>query len=216
MSGNMKKVTIKAFLITVAIFFMLFLLSISFEASRVEEVREGMTKIDVLWNDARFFNEYMFDASKIDCKTLFNENLRLGEEIYKEGLKIERYEGANKLTNTLLTEKKRYALLDLQFWKNSIEIKKKCGPLFSTVVYFYSQFNSTNEQKIMDKVLWELKQKCGNKIIYITFPADMGLSSINFVKDIYNITNVPAVVIDEKDVMTGIVSLNELNNYTHC
>ena len=212
----MRRLTIKAFLITISLFFMILVISILFETNRVEEIRKSMTEIDVLWNDARFFNEYIYNASETECETLFNENLKLGERIYNEGLNIEKYEGVNKLTNSLLTEKKRYALLDLQFWKNSVEIKKKCGPMFSTVVYFYSQYNKTNEGKIMDRMLWDLKQKCGGKIIYITFPADMGLSSINLIKNTYNITKTPVVVINEENILSGIVSLNELNNYTNC
>ncbi len=216
MSGSMKKLAIKSFFVTALIFLILVWIALNFESSRVEEVRRSMAEIDVLWNDARFFNQYIANASEEECRFLFNENLKLGDRIYEEGLKIEKYEGANKLTDTILTEKKRYALLDLQFWRNSIDIKNKCGSMFSTVIYFYSQYNKTDEGKVMDRILWQLKQKCGSKIIYITFPADMGLSSINFIKNMYNITKTPAVIINERIVLSGLVSLEELNDYVNC
>jgi hypothetical protein len=215
-SDSMKKITSTAFLITVLIFLIILGVSLMFENGRVEDVRKTMTEIDVLWNDARFFDQYVASASGSECDFLFDENMKLGDRIYREGLKIESYEGANRITDALLTEKKRYALLDLQFLKNSIEIKKACNSNFSTVVSFYSQYNETDEQKIEDRVLLDFKQKCGPKTIYVTFPVDMELSSISIVRSLYNVTRIPSVVIDEKTVLPGVTSLDELNGIVHC
>ncbi len=216
MRDSMKKITSTAFLITVLIFLIIFGVSLIFENSRTEEIRKSFAETDVLWNDARFFSEFAANASADDCVSLIEENRKLGDRIYNEGLKIETYENANKLTDEILTEKKRYALLDLQFWKNSIEIKKKCNSSFSTVVYFYSQFDETNEQKVDNMILLDFKQRCGPKTIYITFPADMELSSINLIKTLYNVSSIPSVVIDEKTVLSGVLSMEELNSYAHC
>lgn len=212
----MKKLTGTAFLITVLVFILIIGVSLIFENGRTEEIRKSFAETDVLWNDARFFNEYMANASESECEYLVEENRKLGDRIYSEGLKIETYENANKLTDAILTEKKRYALLDLQFWKNSIEIRKMCGQEFATVIYFYSQFNKTVDEKLMDRILWDFKQRCGRATIYITFPADMGLSSINLIRSLYNLTETPSVLINEKTLLTGAVSLDELNRYAGC
>ncbi len=212
----MKKLTGTAFLITVLVFVLIIGVSLIFENGRTEEIRKNFAETDVLWNDARFFSEFIANASAKDCGSLVEENRLLGNRIYSEGLKIESYEGANKLTDAILTEKKRYALLDLQFWKNSIEIKKRCGPEFATVIYFYSQFNSTADQKLMDRILFDFKQRCGTATVYITMPSDMELSSINLIKSLYNITQTPSVLINEKALLEGAVSLDELNRYAEC
>ncbi len=212
----MKKIMATALLATVLIFSMLVGILLFLENSRVEEVKRTAAEIDVLWNDARLFSEYAANASSGECDYILEENMRLGDRIYNEGLKIENYDDASKFTDAILTEKKRYALLDLQFWKNSLEVKKACNSSFSTVIFFYSQYNETDEQKIEDRILWNFKQKCGPKIIYITFPADMGLSSINLIKSFYNVTKIPSVVIDEKTVLTGVIPLEELNKYVRC
>lgn len=212
----MKKLTGTAFLIAILIFVVIFGVSLILENIRTEEIRKDFAETDVLWNDAKFFNGYAANASAGDCNYLTEENRMIGDRIYSEGLKIERYEGANKLTDAILTEKKRYALLDLQFWENSISIKKKCGPEFSTVIYFYSQYNKTNEQKTMDRVLGDFKQRCGRATIYITFPSDMGLASIGLIEKTYNITGIPSVLINEQTVLSGEASMEELNNYAKC
>ncbi len=210
----MKELTITAFLITALLFLAILGAALIFENSRTEEIRKSLEETDVLWNDARFFSGSISNAS--DCGFLESENLKIGDRIYSEGLKIQNYESANKLTDALLIEKKRYALLDLQFWENSIQIRKKCGPPFSTVIYFYSQYGRTAEQETMDRVLMDFKQRCGPATVYITFPVDMGLSSIEFVKKDYNITGTPSVLINEKAVLTGVVSTDELNKYAKC
>lgn len=212
----MKKLTGTAFLITILIFVLVIGVSLIFENGRAEEIRKSFAETDVLWNDVRFFNEYAANASAGECGVLMEENRKLGDRIYGEGLKVETYENANKLTDEILTEKKRYALLDLQFWENSVEIRKKCGQQFSTVIYFYSQYDKTSEQKTMDVVLGDFKQRCGKATIYITFPADMELSSINLIKSSYNITQFPSVLINEKNLLTGVVSLDDLNKYAKC
>lgn len=214
----MKSITTMAFLATALIFLIIVGVSLVFESGRTEEIRKGLTETDVLWNDARFFRQFIPSANitNEECGFLSEENRKLGDRIYAEGLKIENYEKANKLTDELLTEKKRYALLDLQFWQNSAEIKKKCRSAFSTVIYFYSQYNSTGSQKVMDRVLSDFKQRCGRATVYITFPTDMDLSSIDLIKASYNITEIPSVLINEKTVISGTASMEDLNSYAKC
>ncbi|NOZ81551.1 MAG: thioredoxin family protein [Candidatus Micrarchaeota archaeon] len=211
-----KKIFAKAFVLTALVFSMIFLVTYWIETQRVLEVKEMLTEIDNLWNDARLLTEFSESLGNVSCEKLVRENYELGGRIYREGLRIEAYEKANRLTPELLTEKKRYALLDLQFWLNSIKIKKMCDADYATVIYFYSQFNKSVEQKIMDSVLWDFKQKCGPRTIYITFPVDMEISSINAVMELYNITRVPAVVINESVVLYGVVSIPELEKYVNC
>jgi hypothetical protein len=216
---EMKRVFLKTTLITVTIFIIGFYGGILFDNLRIEEVRARLTEIDNLWNDARLLQSYMKRFSNNItpyCGFLLDENLRIGDRIYAEGLKVEEYEAANRFAPFFLTEKKRYALLDLQFWINSIDLKRLCDANYSTVIYFYSQFNKTIEQRFQDRVLWDLKQKCGPKIIYITFPVDLNISTIEMIKDIYNIRKTPSILIDESLLLEGPISLRELEKYVKC
>ncbi|MEM5781648.1 MAG: hypothetical protein QXD43_00390, partial [Candidatus Aenigmatarchaeota archaeon] len=178
-----------------------------------------MTEIDNLWNDLRLLQSYIQKISEnktLYCDFLLKENLKAGDKIYDEGKRIEEYEKTNRFTPTLELEKERYALLDLQFWLNSIELKKACNANYSTVIYFYSQYNKTIEQDFQDRVLWDLKQKCGPQIIYITFPADMEITTLEVIKSVYNIEKIPAILINESLVLYSPVSMRELENYVKC
>lgn len=217
MNGKMKNIFLKAAIITIAVFLIGIFLGISFDNMRVEEVKGRITEIDNLWNDVRLMQSYIekFSNQSEYCDFLLEENLKVGDRIYQEGLKVEEYEKSNRFAE-FEQEKKRYALLDLQFWLNSIDLKKLCNGNYSTVVYFYSQYEKTPEQGFQDRVLWDLKQECGPKIIYITFPSDMDISTIEIIKNIYNIETIPSILIDETVLLQSPLTLRELEEYVKC
>lgn len=218
MSGKMKNLFLKTAVITVVVFLFGMYFGIVFDNMRVEEVKSRITEIDNLWNDVRLMQSYIEELSNTTdyCDFLLDENLRIGDKIYEEGLKVEEYEKTNRFSSIFILEKKRYALLDLQFWLNTIELKKTCSGNYSTVVYFYSQYDKTAEQVFQDKVLWELKQKCGPQIVYITFPADIDISTIEMIKTIYNIEKIPSILVNESILLETPATMNDLEEYIKC
>jgi len=218
MSGKMKNVFSKTAVITVIVFLVGVYLGFVFDSMRVEEVRGRLTQIDNLWNDVRLMQSYIqkFSNRTDYCEFLLEENLKVGDKIYDEGLKVEEYEKNNRFASLFILEKKRYALLDLQFWINSIDLKKLCNANYSTVIYFYSQYEKTPEQVFQDRVLWDLKQKCGPKIIYITFPADIDISTIEIIKNIYDIEKIPSILINESILLEGPSTMRELEEQIKC
>ena len=219
MSGKMRKILLKTLALTVLVFIIGFYAGVLFDNFRLEEVKSRLTEIDNLWNDVRLlqsFTQRMIDNKSLDCDILLKENLIAGDKIYEEGQKVEEYEKANRFTPTIFVEKERYALLDLQFWLNSIDLKRVCNASYSTVIYFYSHYNKTTEQGFQDRVLLDLKEKCGPQIIYITFPSDMGIITLNVIRDIYNIKKLPAIMINESVVLYSPASMGELEKYVKC
>lgn len=214
---KMKRIFIKTAIMTSAIFVIGIYVGIMLDSLRLEEVKTRLTEIDNLWNDVRLLQQFLEETKNVTpyCNSLLEENLKVGDRIYEEGLKVEEYERSNRFTSFLL-EKRRYALLDLQFWMNSIKLKKVCNASYSTVIYFYSQYNKTPQQRFQDNVLWDLKQKCGPRIIYITFPADLDISTIEIVKETYNIKKIPSILINESTVLESPVTMRELEEHIKC
>ena len=218
MSGKMKNVFSKTAVITIIVFLIGVYLGMFFDSMRVEEVKGRITQIDNLWNDVRLMQSYIqkFSNTTDYCDFLLEENLKVGDKIYEEGLKVEEYEKSNRFASLFILEKKRYALLDLQFWINTIDLKKLCNANYSTVIYFYSQYKKTPEQVFQDKTLWDLKQKCGPQIIYITFPGDLDISTIEIIKNIYTIEKIPSILIDESILLETPLTMRELEEYIKC
>lgn len=214
----MKDVFLKAGVITIAVFLIGLYFGYILDNMRVEELRGSITQIDNLWNDVRLMQSYIekFSNRTDYCSFLLEENLKVADKIYDEGLKVEEYENSNRFAPLLAVEKERYALLDMQLWINSIDLKNLCNGNYSTVIYFYSQYNKTIEQNFQDRVLWDLKQECGPKIIYITFPADINISTIEVVKNIYGIESIPSVLINEEILLNSPVTMRELEERIKC
>lgn len=209
----MKKILIITTLLTVVFLLIGFFFGMWFDQLRTQEVKEELSQIDIMWNDARL--QSLYYKSFLNgglCNSALKGNLEFNEKIYEEGQKIENYEKVNRFAPKLITEKKRYALLQMQFWLNSIELKERCNYNYSTVVYLYSHYNESlsREQKVQGAALYQLKEEYGGDMMLIPMPADMGLTSIDLVKNEYKIKKLPAIIINEEKVFEGLTEKSQV------
>ena len=151
-----------------------------------------------------------------NCKIAIEENLKFADRIYDTGLKIEKYEEANELTEDILLEKKKYVLLKTELWLNSVLLKKKCNKPFHTIVYFYSKdkdIPKEAEQTAISNILKELKEEKGNEIILLPIAGDLGLPAVEMQMRIYNITYLPSTLIDEEIVLESFYNKDKILTY---
>ena len=211
---------IKTTVLTVVIFILGIFVGVWLDNNRLEEIKASLTSMDLEWNDARLQSVFYqkFSNSSNSCEDAIKSNLDFNDKIYKEGIEIERRENSNKFTPEIIDEKRRYALLQLQFWSNSINLKESCNANYSSVAYFYSYLNENLkiDQKIQSTILSDLKQECGNKLILIPLPLDLNVSTIEFLKSTYKINSTPSLLINEKTVLTGIQDGEEILKYIKC
>jgi hypothetical protein len=153
----------------------------------------------------------------LDCSSLVAENIKFGDRIFAEALQIQKYEDANRITSDIVFQHKRFDLLRTVFWINSINIKQSCSSSFHTVVYLYKYNNPSLEQHskqaFFSNLLEEIKQKEGDNVMLIPIAADNNISSIDLLTKKYNITELPAILIDEKDKITDVNSLQDIEKY---
>ncbi|MBI4010160.1 MAG: hypothetical protein HY361_03155 [Candidatus Aenigmarchaeota archaeon] len=220
LSGKMQKdVFLRSAIITTIVFIIGISIGVWLDTSRVEEVQSRLTEIDTLWNDARLqVSLYGLLNRSLSCNSAIKANLQFNDNIFKEGQKLERYELTNRFAPSLLLEKSRYALLQTQFWFNSIDIKNNCNVNYSTLVYFYSYYNETVaiQQKVQSAVLLDVKEKCGQNVMLIPLPLDLNITTIDILKDNYRITKTPAILINENILLEGLQKENDLLQYLKC
>lgn len=225
-----KDVFWKAAVITGVIFIVGIALGIWIDTLRVAEIQSKLVELDIDWNDARLQSAYYQNFATFGnitnitqeefCAAAIESNLAFNEKIYQEGLRIEHYEKANRFSPELIQEKKRYALLQLQFYLNAVNLKNYCGVDYSTLVYFYSHYNQDMtvqlNQKLQAAVNLELKDKCGPALMLIPLPADLNITTINLITENYNITTMPAVLINENVTLQGLQPAESLERYIKC
>jgi hypothetical protein len=186
------------------------------EYGRTASVINDYKSFEVSALDLRLQNYYYQIMGVASCDDAIEQNLIFADDIYEKGLLIQKYEDANKLSDDILVEKKRYVLLKTELWLNSILLKEKCGNDFHTVVYIYSQTDDLvkeAEQDSLSDVLGKIKEEKGNKIILIPIAGDIGLDIVDLQVRVYGIDYLPSVIIDEKTVLKGFQSKENIEKY---
>ncbi len=213
-----KDVFWKAALITAIVFILGVSLGSFLESSRIQNIRDDYKIVEVEWADAKLQSSYFQILDPKFCDIAIKENLNFADRVYEEGLKIERYENANKLNdeNELLYEKQRYTLFKIEFWLNSIYLKEKCKANYTNVVYFYLDkpaITEKSKQDTLSLILKDLKNNLGQKIMLIPIPLDLNVRTVDIIKNTYNITTAPTLLINEKIKLEGLQSEAEIKKY---
>ena len=114
-------------------------------------------------------------------------------------------------------EKRRYVLLKTELWLNSLILKKKCNATFDTIVYFYSDDPENNvivsQQKIISNILKDIKEEKGNSVILLPIAGDMSLEAIDLQRRVHKINYLPSILINEKDILEGFHTVEEVKRY---
>jgi hypothetical protein len=216
MIKEQKRIFLYALILTFVIFNIGIFLGYMLESSRVSDIK-GMyidAELELLDQTAQ---KDALGLLNLDCASLVQENINFGDRIFAEALKIQRYEDANKLTEDLIFQHKRFDLLRTLFWMNSMKIKQQCNSDYHNVVYLYQYNNPTIEQHskqaFFSNLLVEMKQKEGGKIMLIPIAADNNISSVSLFMKKYNVTELPTILIDENIKITDVKTIDDIQKY---
>jgi hypothetical protein len=216
MLNNRKRVFWEALVLTVVIFLLGMLIGVSFESSKLSEINNDYIKSETSIMDA-FTLSSVADLNSQNCDALLKANLDFADHIYEEAIILEDYENAKKITDSMTILHKKYDVLRTFLWINTIKTAKKCGREYSTVVYLYESktpdLTKKATQNVWSKILYDLKQDKGKKIILIPLAVDNDLVSLNSIVNQLNITSYPAVVIDENKTLYELTSKQDLEKY---
>ena len=215
--GTKYWVFVEALVFTVLIFIIGFSLAMFIEFNRINTISQDYKNYEIETLDLKLQNYYFQIMDSSSCKQAIEQNFQFADDIYLKGLKLEQYEEANQLTDDLKIEKKRYVLLKTELWLNSLLLKEKCKDPFDTIVYLYSGDPSNNiavaQQKVISNVLKDVKDDKGNSVILIPIAGDLELKSVELQMNVYNITSLPAILINEKKVIYGYSNAKDIEKY---
>jgi hypothetical protein len=204
----------EALLVALFVFAFGFLMGIFIENSRSSDIDSLYFSSETNLLDSQMLSK-LIETSNVSCDYKIQKNVEFANAIYAEAIKLEEYEAANRLTDALEAQHKRYDLLRLQFWMNSVNLKKSCGG-FHTIAYLYNYNNKTLEQKqeqqVFSRFLSELKNSYDGQVFLIPMAKDIGISSLDLMIQSYNITEseTAVIIIDEKDVYSDIANLSQI------
>lgn len=216
MIKNQKYFFLYALVITFVVFNIGIFMGYMLESSRISKVNDFYLESEMELLDQRIQKEAL-DMMELNCDLLIKENIDFADRIFEDALKIQKIEGANRLNNEIDFQHKRYDLLRTLFWINSIRIKQKCNADYHNLVYFYDykapSLEQRAEQKFFSNLLFEIKKEKQDKVMLIPIAGDNDLPSISLLLDKYNIKELPAILIDEKIIITELESREDIEKY---
>ncbi|MAH03576.1 hypothetical protein CMI39_02200 [Candidatus Pacearchaeota archaeon] len=215
MLKSQKHVFWEALFVTILIFGIGVFLGVVLENWRSEKISEMYLISDLNLLDVKVQTQIL-DLEDLNCKEAIVKDIEFGDKVYEDAKILDRYESANRLTNYIIQEHKKYDLLRTLFWINSIKIKEKCGKDFHTVVYLYDygseDLEQKNKQAVFSKYLEELKDEFGNEIILIPIARNMDLISIELLTKNYGV-NGTSVIVDESLIIKKLEDLSKIKEY---
>lgn len=213
---NQKYIFLWALVVTLVFFNMGIFFGYMLESSRVDKINEFYVESEMDLLDEKIQSDAL-DIVDLNCEDAINANILFADKIFSDAQKIQRFEDANKFNKDIIFQHKRFDLLRTLFWMNSIKIKGKCNANYQNVVYFYKYNEPTIEQKakqeVFSRILSDLKQEEGNKIMLIPISGDNNSTSVALLMKKYGIKVLPTILIDESTKVEQLESKEEIEKY---
>lgn len=203
----------QAFLAAVLVFVTGLLLGFFLESGRIAEVQHVLYASEVNVLDEQLRGRLLTDLS-LDCSLAKNSSFQFADTIYAEAQQLELYDAASKFSDSLQIVHKRYDLLRMLLWSESMQVRERCQEGFHTIVYFYNYTHRDSilraQQTTFSRLLTDLKEAYPEDILLIPIALDSDLASVKLAQTRYGITSVPSILIDEQIVVDRVVSSTDL------
>lgn len=207
-----KHVFWQALLFTFAIFGLGLAAGYLLETSRAVDVQNAVILSETHLLDQQLRNRAI-DTLNVSCQEAIESTFKFADSIYGEAQQLEQFDTASTFTDSLLALHKRYDLLRMMLWFESIDLKAKCKGSFHTVVYLYD-YNSDDvttrsKQVFFARALLDLKANNPDSVLLIPISRNLGIESVTIASQKYGVNQSPTILIDEKTIITQIDSFDQ-------
>ena len=206
----------QAFFVTLLFFLIGLLLGVYLEQIRADNVNIALYHSEASLYDSLALGMLIEDIS-LSCEDFRDASIDFADEIYWEAKALEKFDDSSELTNSLKIIHRKYDLLRTLLWMNIISAKGKCEIPINTIVYLYvydsEDLQIKSKQIVWSRILGDLKAEKGNEIILIPIAVDQGVNSLKYILKSYDIDEFPAVIVNEKEVITDLSSVEEIEMY---
>jgi hypothetical protein len=212
---NSKNSFWQALVVTVFIFIAGLVLGFYVELSNVNksDLLIRSSEVDIL--DQQIKMASLNNELNFNCEVAKRNLFKFADEIYLDIAKFEEEDGQSKFTvDQRRILHKRYDLLRVNLWLESLQIRNKCNESFHTVLYLFDYASPDveirSQQRVFSLVLLDLKYAHPDEILLLPIAANLDLGTVDMIKENYNISASPSVIIDESNIVTSLTTLEEL------
>ena len=212
MFESKKHVFWQALLVTAVFFIFGLVLGVYLEQMRADDFNTSFYNSEISLYDSLALSKF-FESNVSSCGEIKSATISFADRIYEEARSLEKVEEKSKLTESSKSIHRKYDLLRTLLWMNIIDAKKKCGTM-NSVVYLYENnaedIQTKSEQAVWSRILGDLKEKRGNEIVLIPIAVDNNLASLDSLIKTFNVTDYPAVIVNENSIVYGVESVEDI------
>ena len=207
-----KFIFLEAFLITIFIFVIGILIGIS-----IENKNNYNSQIFYMNSEADLMDSYIWTnliSEEKECNTVNEETINFANKVYEKSLLLEEYDKFALLMDDLTMLNKRYTLMKTFLWKSNLD-NFNCLNSTKIIVYLYN-YNTDDltieaEQNVWSRLLMQLKEE-DKSLILLPIAANLNVSSLDFLLKEMNIEKIPAVIINNKEIVYDLERKDDLKN----
>jgi len=181
---NSKHAFWQAFLVTLFVFIAGLVLGFYIEVSNVSNSDLLIRESEVELLDQQIKISSLTSGINQNCESAKQNLFDYADQIYFDAINFEEDGSRSKLTvEQMKVLHKRYDLLRINLWLESLELEKKCGSNFHTIVYFFDydtkDVDVKSEQRIFSLVLMDLKYKYPDEVLLLPIASNLELGSVD-------------------------------------
>ncbi|MDE1798306.1 MAG: thioredoxin family protein [Candidatus Micrarchaeota archaeon] len=203
---------LKAGILTVVVVAMALLVVAQLDSLRTQELRTSIDSV-VFENQARdvlqHYGRVMANDTATQCKYLAQVRQKQFDTTYPLALRIQDYEKNNLLGSEYESLKTEYYLGTADIYISGFEQKETCGGNEVPLLMFYTEKTQCPDCRAQNLILPDIATRCSNVRI-LALPSDYNLTPLEVLADRYNISTVPAIVINDSQKLVGLTSEDDL------
>lgn len=201
---------ITTLILTACIFIIGLLLGLLITSARISYIqnigKEQRLEYDSLQLQYLYISELLQEQNCPALLKALEENINALE---KTRVKLEEFIGAGRQNEDYLILKREYSLAELRYWLLAKQTKEICKKESVSVLYFYSNDEECPDCETQGLILTALKDELKDKLLIFSLDANFEEPLIAILKESYNITELPAIIIENKK-LDGFIKKDEL------
>ena len=185
---------------------------------RLKVISKDIESMKTEIEDSKLFILYsqtLGDNSTLLChalKTQIDQRIEKNQQLI---FNLQKYEAANVFGEEYYSLKTYFIVKNLELWLYFTKYKKLCDTQQVSILYFYPDKTACPECEVQANILTSLRNACKNVKVF-ALPANIDIGLINVLKDRYNVTKTPTIVVNEYAKFEGITTEYNLHTIIEC
>jgi hypothetical protein len=223
-----KRRYIAALALTLLVFALGLLFGLVLDSQRATYIKSEANKQSIEYNSLQLQYQILNDITQNrECTPLLKTFESSVKNLESARIRLEQYQQSstfNKDDFALLG--REYSLAQIRYFMLAKKTQELCGNDVVTVLYFFADPKECPDCDSQSFILTYTKKLMGDKVLIFSFNANITDQepSVLMLKDIYNVSSFPTVIINEKKFVGAVSTDNVISeicknfngNYTFC